>query len=79
MQTDTHMPAAGSVLFKGTKAEPWRSYAYLINIKIKPFNLALGMHYFSIFQTKLDLIYVRDNADYIKKGHMNESTQCDKQ
>lgn len=47
-----------------------------MNIKIKPFKLvlqrmchvlALGMHYFSIFQTKLDLIYVGDNADYIKK------------
>lgn len=41
MQTDTHMPAAGSVLFKGTEAEAWRSHAYLMNIKIKHFNLAL--------------------------------------
>lgn len=79
MQKDTHMPVAGSVLFKGTKAKPWRSYAYLMNIKIKPFYFELGMHYFSMFQTTLDLIYVGDNADYIKKGYMNESTQCDKQ
>ncbi len=77
MQTDTHMPAAGSVVFKGTKVDP--SHAYLMNIKIKPFNIALGMQYFSIFQTKLDLIYVGDNADYIKPFYINESTQWDKQ
>lgn len=44
MQMDTHMPAAGSVLFKDIEAELWRSHAYLMNIKIKPFKLVLLVH-----------------------------------